>query len=713
MSSTLLLRLSSLSKNDTTNIQDRIRNLKPILDQYVSFYDRSYFYFDGGDPSTGISTVPGRSLFYPSVLDIFSSSVAASLVKIELTLLHDHDGPPYSIKSTHAIELSDEQIANSGIGLSELEILLKPLFGFLQRDTTKFYIFSIPPMRSGRFGNRFIEVVRGMAAMINESEYWMQSKHPGQKGVYFGLPKKASASLREIIGELFFIDYAEAYATKKYATNVLPDVTDLTPYAVENIYRRLTQKCALGEEPYPYGSTDCFNETVYTHRSKVAEFLNKDFYHRTATETPTTLNFFNVNGWIAMHFRGSDFCFANEEDGDFPVLGPLYFKECLDQIPSKDEIKNIVFFSNKQDEFIVRILIEYLKFYFEDCNFYTETDLYVKFNGDNSLLPTVVVKNELDLIRLMARFKYLVISNSSMAFWAGYLSNATIVFAPGPLSEERDFEIPPFAGNIYQDMFIWQNTFLLQKTNSDGTVLQTWVNIPGTPQKLQNAKNKKIKSVYKEWIPCEPFNINFTAAVSENEEDPLIAKMTHLDLFVLLYLILAKIPFNDQIEGIITRMTREFKVVQKGSGFVYLDRSHLVRVIRDVLRIDDVFASLPPFYAENDTIKSNVFVKTGDVNHDSDVSKTPLALLLAIKNNTCDKTQVVVSSSKNDKILLLAKDDTSLAKNGGGQTSTSANYIRFINDLKPLASTKTSAVDKRRHLVHLLDNCWMEGIECV
>ena len=163
---------------------------------------------------------------------------------------------------------------------------------------------------------------------------------------------------------------------------------------------------------------------------------------------------------ISLHFRGSDFCITHENNYNSKLFLTLHFKyyyDCLVNIIENSEKTNftINIFCHSHDEYIVYIMKIYLKQSlkkkFNDVNldFRTETLFFNKFfSGRNDKLKNLM---ELELIYIMACHKYLILSNSSLSFWSGFISkNKTLYYVYNdPDHIKYDWMKPKYYINFY------------------------------------------------------------------------------------------------------------------------------------------------------------------------------------------------------------------------------------------------------------------------
>lgn len=134
---------------------------------------------------------------------------------------------------------------------------------------------------------------------------------------------------------------------------------------------------------------------------------------------------------IALHFRGTDFCITKENtsyEKSFVVLHFKYYYDSLVDIINKNPLLkiNICLFYHPFDENNINLLILYLtnklrKITQNQIVFMKERELTKSLNIEGKI-------NEVDIINLMSKFEYIILSNSSMCFWAAYFNIGSKVY---------------------------------------------------------------------------------------------------------------------------------------------------------------------------------------------------------------------------------------------------------------------------------------------
>lgn len=229
--------------------------------------------------------------------------------------------------------------------------------------------------------------------------------------------------------------------------------SDLTYGINPNVFVDLYSRSMDNSFVFPIGSNDFTIEAKYRQ-----EYINLLPLINSLSPPELEETYFDV----AMHFRGGDFCNTDQNftygygspyarDSKFFVL---HFKYYLDALYRIKNPKQVVIFHQADDNNIVSIMIKYLKQYFPNVSFYRERDML----GDMEM-------NEFRLIYIMSQFKHIVMSNSSLSFWSGFLSERAVNVI-GLLNEDDkrlDYLVP------YPYTNTWKNS------SNYNTKTQQWI----------------------------------------------------------------------------------------------------------------------------------------------------------------------------------------------------------------------------------------------
>ena len=123
---------------------------------------------------------------------------------------------------------------------------------------------------------------------------------------------------------------------------------------------------------------------------------------------------------IGLHFRGSDFCVTkqNYPIDHFKIIHFKYYYDCLLDIILTNHLTNIEvhIYSHPNDHDIIKFMLYYLQI--KLCSFNITYKLEKELNTEYD-----IKLNEYNIIYLLSTYKYIILSNSSMVLWSGFLAS--------------------------------------------------------------------------------------------------------------------------------------------------------------------------------------------------------------------------------------------------------------------------------------------------
>ena len=175
---------------------------------------------------------------------------------------------------------------------------------------------------------------------------------------------------------------------------------------------RVTEFTEVGY-PEGYAFENDRNGHIYFGYVQTYRFTEnkRDFRALIKGDTPDQA-FGSSDSQVALHVRRGDYLTALET---FGVLDFDYYRAAIEQLHCEDPIEEVVVFGTREPS--SQGLIDRLKVHFSTINF--------RFRSDAVELATPAE----DLL-FISSFRRIIISNSSFAWWAAYLSEDAQVLAP-------------------------------------------------------------------------------------------------------------------------------------------------------------------------------------------------------------------------------------------------------------------------------------------
>lgn len=167
---------------------------------------------------------------------------------------------------------------------------------------------------------------------------------------------------------------------------------------------------------------------------------------------------------IGLHFRGSDFCVTSENiksPGSFKVMHFKFYYDCLNDIIKKNSDENnfeVHIYSHPNDRSTINLMVNYLnkKFIINLSN------INITFKHESEICKEYLISNpnEYDIIKLLSTYQYIILSNSSFALWAGFLSDSSSVLY---MCTSENI-IPNLYVNSFEQLNLYHNTVIKNPT---------------------------------------------------------------------------------------------------------------------------------------------------------------------------------------------------------------------------------------------------------